>query len=646
MLKDRFLNIANKKFSINLNWYFIIAFTFYWIYGLYGFYRLDSLPLNLFISVLFTSLFSVILGLGFKYKSSSDSILFKIEDLIILLLFIVILAIVAHSFLGHSLTSDQISHSYRSNLYSLKITDIVISKLKIDGSYKFKNILFIVNIGMLAFFSVLIFIVTKIKNIKLKILFLATCFIFSRLSFLFLTNLNPTHPPFRLFPLWIVSLFGPINDTLFRIPQFIGLAFLVFALYKILSKTCSKLVSWLFSLSIGSIPVLLYTSSIVEQSIWTAISWTLALIIIGHFDYKKEHNWVRIFSIITVCSLMRGSGFIILVPLGLVYIFYYLYRIKRLNQLFPSVHLKEFVPFLALIPYVLVTLFRGTPASYIPGEVDFIPLDSSSLERIMISIKSGIFWGSIKNSISVYWIAFFPLAFIPVKKCKKNILFIILFFLLATYAFYSIRPALWGKGRYQAEYIIPFIVLGFYNFIIILYKSNRKFFFIPLLMLLIGINFYRFSNIEKSYDEVAYFKNKNYIDYPIISDPIIDYKNLYSEMDKANIVDKTYVIAVSSRLFGEILNGYSIDEINSIKKVYGNSKNLFDSKDVKYIVEQLNSKTEIDFVMIGDYQDKKKMVKELKENGWEEFTFYKENFKIVGIEALRKVSYNSDFNKN
>ena len=106
------------------------------------------------------------------------------------------------------------------------------------------------------------------------------------------------------------------------------------------------------------------------------------------------------------------------------------------------------------MPFLGKSLISGTPSTDALDE-------GSMFQRVLDAVDSDIIWSSISNIVPYWWIIFIPFAFIPLSRgmASRNIIFLI-FFSSALYVYYSIHPSLWGYAKYQAEYAVPFAIVG------------------------------------------------------------------------------------------------------------------------------------------------------------------------------------------
>ena len=399
----------------------------------------------------------------------------------------------------------------------------------------------------------------------------------------------------------------------FRLAQFMGLICLLWILQKISNKYLSTLNSWLFAFTIGTIPVLWHVGLLAEQAIWTALFWAVFLLYLAGRNGEKDtaFDYIGWISAISVATLLRQSAFVALVPILVLYVFD---LIKNKNFDAKNISI-AFMPLLVMLPFLLHSIIRGTPATYAPGEMGYVPQGASSFLRVWIALQSGVVFTAIANSIGLLWSFFLVPAFLCFYRKPEKLFALFLFFAGALYVFYSIKPDLWGVGRYQAEYVVPFVVLGFFCAVRLLQKFHYANYLLPAIFIpLIAYNVYIFKNLahfNKPIDMLvgtfnADIKVRNR--YAILSEFPYAYREAFREVRKLGYGDSVYVAGVTYGVFGEILNGFTVSEVLSVKDLAGTNPTADD----------IHRNEKIKAVLVSDFADKEELIAGLKELGWQE----------------------------
>ncbi|VDA99113.1 hypothetical protein S1OALGB6SA_175, partial [Olavius algarvensis spirochete endosymbiont] len=593
MLKN--INLEKEVFAINFNWAYVLAFVSLWAYSFY----FRSPFVVLFIPFLLLS----------KKEEFLDRLAIKLRDIFVFTSYLLLMLILSMDELTLSLTGDQIYHAQRSQWHSVWWSTKLVENFDFLSGLSFKLIVHGFNISYLFLGVLTVLIAGKLKFENRLIFLIIVCI----LTLFFKRIILGPHPPFRLFPLWISSTILSPSDFSFRFAQFIALILSMVGIQRFTVNHLGLLNSWLLGLTIGTIPVLWYVGVVVEPSIWSSI---LFIFLSLKFLFRsKEINYIRWFSLVSIASLMRHSAFVAFVPLGLM-IYFDLYR-KNEHKDYKKILLYA-SPVLLMVPFVADSIISGTPATYnygAPNTYNFVPENANFIQRILISITSGVAITAILNSINPLWLSVSIFSFIPLK--KKEILgkvIWLIFFILLFSMFYSIRSDLWGVGRYQAEYVVPFVVAGF---VYILFKINNKSGFaisaitsISLIFLAVFniYDFNRIPQINKPHDIVMYEESPN-LEMKVISDPVYDYRSAYKALKDENLGDAVYIMGVTYGVFGHIINNFNYSDYSKAKKLQ--EKHDFR---IEYDFDEIDADKDIKVVLISDVP-KKDLIKKFEENG-------------------------------
>lgn len=583
--------MLNKTVSvIRVNWALILAFVGFWSYGLYnavsfGVGSIDALDVLLALGFGFLIAFFVYAAVAFR-ETFSDSFTLLRSDIATFISYFLLLLPFSFGALTNSLVSDGLSHAQRSHIHAIQFLK-ALSHISFLQDIPFRNGLFVLGIaGVFGIAAVFWFLKWSGRRfvrlsfrgasyaVPVSALVVFVLFVAVRLGVHFVGGGNEMHPPFRLFPLWLSSsIFFP-NAFSFRLPQFLGLLFLMCASARIVrEKLSSPLLSWLFGLAVGTIPVLWHVGTLVELSMWTGLTWTLLLLAFVTSHKGDNVPWIRWFALISIAALMRQPAFAGLLLLA----FWFWFSARRAGELLPAFLKRAVVPcapVLLMAPFILKSLIVGTAARYVPGELPFLPADAGTLSRVWFAITSGVAWRATSVSVLAPWVACLGLAFIPfrreyVRKCAA----MLAFFCVAFVMFYSVSAGLWGIPRYQAEYVVPFAAAGL--FLLLRYLQNMRWraavaCSAVFLGTLAVFNFYTFARLPSQnppVDQMAQnlFKETFYYPYRIVSEFPYDYDRAFAAVKEAGFGDATYVAGVTYGSFGQVLQGFSIRDVVSLE---------------------------------------------------------------------------------
>ncbi|MCT8332226.1 glycosyltransferase family 39 protein [Leptospira sp. 85282-16] len=544
--------------------------------------------------------FFVVLSIIFWYignKRNSFQYFIELGTISKIFILFLILFIVNIPHFRQDLVSDQFHHAYMAILpwviYAKKIC-----VLEIGCTEKpFDQVL---NHEMLkSFVFLLLVILIVLKSLKKNSLIVIV--LFCILFFLPINEyrINDIHPPFRLFPLALSASVMGLSNFSFRIPGFVALFLFTLIIFPILRFHFKKNIAVLLVGCVATIPILVHVAYIVEPSIWTAISWSGILLFL-FYGKKDNRSFFLSFLFISFASLMRASAFLGFFPLVMHWFFN-----RRLDRIFSKNEINKtilvFSPSLIALPYVFSSILQGSPAT---------GTGLSIIESLRMSFSDFASMKFAYQSIFIPWIFLFPFAFcIRVKKFSLYSFLVILFFTLAYIMFYSIKPGLWGLGRYQAEFIMPFCILGLVNLGMFLYKFNQfilKLVFLCLFFygIFISVNFHFYSQFlyESIFSGIKTGKIRG------ASEIVYDTTKPLERIKTLGLTKNSYLDGI---IYGEmpfILAGFTLNEITSISR-FGYPWGGMESADI-------NKNKEILAVIISDWTPSLEKVNHLLSLGW------------------------------
>lgn len=608
-----FFHKENKNYKIKFNWGLLISFVYFWTYGYYGaLTKFENLFLNVVVSIVIVVFFAILLYYTFNPKAQLvDTLILSKSDIKFFLFFLFIFFSVSFSSLILFINGDHFYHSQFSIYHSIFILKIVTKKVEKINLLEAKQVLHIINMILLIAFSLFIYLFSKITSNFFKILLTVILFLFFRIVIMYFGGSADVHPPFRLFPLWISSCVFGINNFSFRFPQLFVLVFLVFLTFKFSSVYLNEKKAFLFAITVGTIPVLLHTSTIVEQSIWGAFLITYLIFIL----YKKinnaeyEINYIRLVSITSIGVLIRQSIIASMVVIFLLLLLEFKEGKKNLKD-FPAL----FSIFLLCTPFLFSNILINNPAISGIENLDK-NIDKSG---IIYSLTSGISFISALNNLT-YLLLFLPSAFVIYKKINFYYFIFIFFAIILYIEFYSIRPIFWGVGRYQSEFILPFIIVGMLNMSIILNIKNT-WIYITLIYLNLII-FYNYYKLNKSPDITKYtFYDdlKKPFEHLIHSESVYPYDKALSAVKKSGYSKNFYLHGTTYGYMPEVLSGFNVEEVVNYNQL--NRKNISSSDSLIY---SLQKNLDIKLILFSDLKDSI-LFNGLMNNGWEKWKEFKD----------------------
>ena len=525
--------------------------------------------------------------------------------------FFIILIIINKNFLNLPLFGDELAHTIRSSRLSIYGLYTIFQNFNFEFLYdfKFKYLVNIVNFFLLIFLIIIIYLHKYINDIKILILFLLLTIFFR----FFLQDFG-MHPPLdHVFTFFTISIFG-ISDLTSNISYLIGFTLIQLYIFNILFRKFSYSVSYLATISIFTIPLLLSMSTWTESSIWSSLFLTVILL---EIYYSKKIDYLKIVTLISIATLFRITIFITLLPLVIFYIYeFFIVKKKKLN--FKNIRKEIFIfyPILLFLPFLINNLIFGTPSFEINDNLNLI-------EKIHTALKSNIIWNTVFINIPIWWYLLLPLPLILRGDKKFTRVIFLIYFLFSILTYFSIDKSLWGLAKYPADYALPFCILGFVIFISVLKKTNLNEKFISLaLIFLIIFNIFDFNNIYKNYpkqDEIIDDYQERILDkntelklfnYELI----YNLKEMFHYIKSNDLETKTLVFGTTYGFLPEIINGYTVKEILQVRE-----NNIFQKKiaNKNYnFYEYATQNEKIENIVLLDVNKIKEKIEIFTNNNW------------------------------
>ncbi len=606
MLTNFFNNILNDG-NIRIRLFPVLIVVFVWSYGYMGTLTRSSLISQIAITGCLIVILVFLFFMHEKYLSrnaSIDQMVMGNSDFKIVLSISVVIIILGSNYIFYSLVGDELSHSQSSQAHAIHGLLLLAKRLP---SFITEQEMWILVWGISGFSLIcsiaLIYYVAK-WNFKYKYLIISVVILlFFRAIHISAGGLDPPHPPFRLFPLWLSSsIFSPSSFS-FRLPGIIALGLLGLILYRILKEKISSLpFLWLSISALLSIPLLWHTSYIVEPSIWAALFSTLFLLAFqsGKFEKFSFFTW---FSLLAIFILMRQSLVFVAIPM------LFLFITDRKTELFKNWKETIFTisPLLVVLPFLIRSMILGTPAHSNAGIESQLNLS----EKLYHVASSGMLKNIILNNFEV-WSIFIIFAFIPTKNNRlKYFITLALFTVSAIIVFYSIVPFLWGVPRYQSEYVVPLIVLGAVRLLEIIFGgSNKTIKYIAAagLSCLLVYNLHTIS--------IAHYQKTTKINghKVITTHPIYDYRSALKTAKQDGYAGNTMTLGVTYGVMNEVLEGYTLIETLNNQRICKAVNTEFKGDDISPIVANMDIK----LILISDASDKYRLYTQLIANGFVE----------------------------
>ena len=626
--------------TIKLNWAAILAFSTFWTYAFYAalsgenkaIFASNSSILFFICSTALLSGIFVFFSVLYFYKNDAfkDELKYTNTDKNVLVLYTTSMLLLSMIELTNEISGDAFAHSKVAFMHAATTTYILFKLFPFIENIDFRDVLFVINIILLIGFGFFLYVIKKLATpLNLILCFLA--FVLCRFAVIYLGGgFQDVHPPLRVLPIWLSSsIFYPSNFSV-RLPQFLGLIALMFLSFKFASKHISNTKAILFGLTIGTIPMLWHVGILVEQSIWSSlcVTYLLYCLLNKAFDANYTFNLLRVSAVVSIGILLRQPNFVCLFLLAAIFAYSHYFE-KKISLKKTLIYLS---PLLFALPFISKSVFFGTSATDSIGGL--------KLGQVIFSITSKAGLYSMLNG-ALYWIIFIPFILLLYKK-NKIISFLILLFLLVDYTqFYLIKPILWGGMKYQAEYVIPFTIIGFFLFIY--YCFDNKYVYLPVFAFLIVSDIFIFKNISHYNKPIDELKN-NYFEAGtkpfgsiIISEFVSPYNQALSAVKSAGYSKNVYLYGVIYGVEPQILANYSVNEVAEGLRVFEMVKRevlqRHWSVDLNFWKKTFHDNKNIKIILFSDLPDLP-IINCLKANGWshwKSFSDEKYKTKIVGL---------------
>ncbi|MBA2479664.1 MAG: hypothetical protein H0V44_03300 [Planctomycetes bacterium] len=421
-------------------------------------------------------------GSGYRIRVSLDR-----RDLwICAALVAAVVAINARVVFGGSLVCDEIYHASRGALF-LKLAYPAISSSGICSqmpmSYIDRGLSFVV----VATGFVLVWYILRLgrSHPRSAVAFSALIGLLWIVGTVF--EVYDIHPPLRLLPITALQLLCGLDAWTARLPSALVAAIAIVTTYLSLRRLGGVDVVWcaLLAISLALVPSVMQAARYAEPSIWhftTAICcfWALrAAVVTG-----DQRALVIASIIVAIGAFARISVLVLWAPVVMIGALMWWRSRVPLRMVVAS-----WLPMLCFLPLVVKIVIVGYPA--MAGEA-IPPLDARLPQTlwhqaVMVARTSGALWLLIGCGCLVYAVRSRTRGLLPMLTIAP-----------AFVLFAATDPNLVGLGRYQAEFIAPYICWAIIAAFISLGSASRPFVFA---MLVVGLSGWPESHFGLQYVE-------------------------------------------------------------------------------------------------------------------------------------------------
>ena len=262
------------------------------------------------------------------------------------------------------------------------------------------------------------------------------------------------HPPLRLLPLTVVSAFLGASPFSYRFATFAALLIVMAGYYFAFKSRAGSTLAALGALAIASLPGLLQTASVVEASVWTALSgWIVFAGLAGADRADRPLNLVPFAIAAALAALMRAPGFIVMLPLIV------LAALELSRRPFERVELLGLIAIAATgFSATIAFIVFGTPAIS----------EAPALQQLYTALIDGA------PAVALVTVIGLPpllmIGFVASARDTQGYLLtaaVIGYLVLSVAVFYGpTKSVLWGIPRYQSEIAVPLIAAGVTTFVL------------------------------------------------------------------------------------------------------------------------------------------------------------------------------------
>ena len=629
MIQNTFKTEIDKiSLVIKFSWAEILFYGFFITYGFFGAMTpsyinfVSNISVGIF-QIIMLSFFLLLLGIiEWKWgKNYADQVVLSGRDLLALTIIFLLLFGLGYKSLGQSLQGDESAYLIIAFGHAIKILlkfeDYLVPLSTLPAKYLIQFVSLLILVG-------LIFFVYASRKLAwpIKIGAVLSVMLICRILIIFLGGNPSPHPPLTGATHLIFGAIFGINDFALKSAFFVVYVLFIFGIYKMANRVMPCYMSLLFALSSGTIALSLHLAAIVESSVWSLICFTLVML---ELVTNKSPNFIRLACFVSLMTLLRQPSFIAYIPVLIM--FAVLFRKSYLTN-FKNTLLAIFTPSIFFVPFLIQSIVNGTPSTVALGN------GISQLDRVLQALASGIVIVAIANSVSKLWILFMPFAFFNGKKYWVNGLAFFSFFVVALLMYYAISPGLYGLGKYQAEYAVPFAIVGSYIVTEKLASVFNKKVLTCLLCLIILFNIIEYNKIpsvnkpvDELVDTIGYAATTYDSGYHILSGFPYEFGQAYNEIKALGLTNNAYTVGVTYGVFLEIVNGYSLEAVRKAESIFRLQRKF--NEETNYdlsgpvIVANIEKDPRIKAVMLGAVSQKDELIDEFIRYGWIKHGTYK-----------------------
>ena len=262
---------------------------------------------------------------------------------------------------------------------------------------------------------------------------------------------SDVHPPLRLLPYFAGTCIFGFNAFAFRMTSLIVVTLISFSVFRFLAGPVARLtrdhvVYGLIAFSVGLIPTIFYLGDALEPSVLGVLLLVVMMLLGLHVTAGGSRDMLIWMGLLAgIGSLCRHTCIVLWLYVGIL-------ALLHLKPFDFKWLLRVFLPGLFVLPYLISTKLHAH-AGYV---------EQSELPALLVdSVTSGLSLSTALYSTSIPWLVVGGLAFLlACRKLRWTDYLPFLLFIPQYYLFFTVHPDVQGSGRYQAEYIAPYLILA------------------------------------------------------------------------------------------------------------------------------------------------------------------------------------------
>jgi hypothetical protein len=611
--------ISNYHYNLQFNCNRILALFFFYIYGIYGFNRINPIWENIDGKIFYIGSqtimhLSIILVFVYQIKflanEKEKKINFVLNGLQItyFIVFTAFYIIINREALKIDLYGDETSYAKYAYFHFEKIVNFAVSqnenlqKLELDSLIQFAGLI----TSVASIITIVILMKVKTKFFYLILITLTIIFRFLNLQFFEFENENPL--PFLVIYQSFLSLFG-LDSIVFRLGTiFIFVVFSVALLNQVNKLLGNTFVSFIATFAFLSTPIILTMSTKLDHAMFTFFSYSFILL-------WWLNGWARPIldrKIFIIGSIyLSFTNFMVLLILALVLILenYKYHKISRNRIKLSSVSILIYA-----LPFITIHFFRILKSFHITNQLaseespTFIDRISQTWDGILSFTDPHTL---IFILIGLIWFVFF-------RKRFSNSLFVILVFM--AYSFFTAPGAL-SWNRYYLQWVIPFLLFLYVK--LLRTKYFRRSAVSVILALSSGINLasftsfsYRFSNFDYFVTQNSWNIGRDNIQPKNVIWPATYYEANLGKNKNLDMNSKCLIVGNFWSAVPETLSGYSAKTVFELQRKYELNRKTLDE-----LMFYENKSKEIDLkniecLFLIAAVNKNQLLDFLLKNGW------------------------------